>query len=127
VREPFGPDRVAGLPRIGCDSRGNRARFDDLAPRLATAAARAIAEQRRVVDGLGGRLASLSDTHERRLKDGYVVVRRGDAVVTDSAKVTPGPLELEFHDGKVDVFAGAVARPRRSPRPKVLPGQGSLF
>ena len=33
MREPFGPDRVAGLPRIGCDSRGNRARFDDLQQR----------------------------------------------------------------------------------------------
>ena len=104
-----------------------RVRLDDCAPRLAAAAARAIAEQRRIVDGLGGRLASLSDTHERRLAEGYVVVRRGDAIVADAAKVTPGPLELEFHDGKVDVYAGAVARPRRSPRPKILPGQGTLF
>ena len=55
------------------------------------------------------------------------MVRRADAVVTDAAEVTPGPLELEFHDGKVDVYAGAVARPRRSRPPKVLPGQGSLF
>ncbi|MFZ2007861.1 MAG: hypothetical protein WAV02_22465, partial [Stellaceae bacterium] len=74
-----------------------------------------------------GRLASLTDTHERRLHEGYVVVRRGDAVIANAAKVTPGPLELEFHDGKVDVYAGAVARPRRSRPPKVLPGQGSLF
>ncbi|MBV9551789.1 MAG: exodeoxyribonuclease VII large subunit [Alphaproteobacteria bacterium] len=112
---------------LAADIARARARLDDATPRLVTAAARAIAEQRRVVDGLGGRLASLTDTHERRLKDGYVVVRRGDAVVTDAATVRPGPLELEFHDGKVDVYAGAVARPRRSPRPKVLPGQGTLF
>jgi len=104
-----------------------KARLDDVAPRLATAANRAIAEQRRVIDGLAGRLASLTDTHERRLNEGYVVVRRGDAVIADAARVTPGPLELEFHDGKVDVYAGAVARPRRSRPPKVLPGQGSLF
>jgi exodeoxyribonuclease VII large subunit len=104
-----------------------RARLDDAALRLATAAGRAIAEQRRVVDGLGGRLASLTDTHERRLKDGYVVVRRNDGVVTDAATVTPGPLELEFHDGKVDVWAGSVARPRRSRRPPVPAGQGNLF
>jgi exodeoxyribonuclease VII large subunit len=103
-------------------------RLDDMAPRLATAAGRAIAEQRRIVDGLGGRLASLTDTHERRLNEGYVVVRRGDAVIADAAKVTPGWLELEFHDGKVDVVAGSLARPRRSPRPKTPPaGQGSLF
>jgi len=77
---------------------------------------------------LGGRLTSLSDTHERRLNEGYVVVRRGDAIIADAAKVTPGALELEFHDGKVDVVAGALARPRRSPRPKgPLPGQGTLF
>jgi exodeoxyribonuclease VII large subunit len=112
---------------LAADIARARARLDDTAPRLATAAARAVAEQRRAVDGLAGRLASLSDTHERRLREGYVVVRRGEAVIADAAKVTPGPLELEFHDGKVDVFAGAVARPRRSPRPKVLPGQGSLF
>jgi exodeoxyribonuclease VII large subunit len=104
-----------------------KARLDNVAPRLATAANRAIAEQRRIVEGLGGRLASLSDTHERRLNEGYVVVRRGDAVIADASRVTPGPLELEFHDGKVDVYAGAVARPRRSRAPKVLPGQGSLF
>jgi exodeoxyribonuclease VII large subunit len=105
-----------------------RARLDDVAPRLATAAARSIAEQRRAVEGLAGRLASLSDTHERRLREGYVVVRRNDTVIADAAKVTPGPLELEFHDGKVDVVAGALARPRRSARPKIpLAGQGSLF
>jgi exodeoxyribonuclease VII large subunit len=112
---------------LAADIARAQARFADIAPRLATAAARAIAEQRRVVDGLAGRLASLTDTHERRLREGYVVVRRNDTVIADASKVTPGPLELEFHDGKVDVFAGAVARPRRSPRPKVLPGQGSLF
>jgi exodeoxyribonuclease VII large subunit len=112
---------------LAADVARARARFDDIAPRLATAAQRAIAEQRRVVDGLGGRLMSLTDTHERRLNEGYVVVRRNDAVIADAAKVTPGPLELEFHDGKVDVFAGAIARPRRSRPPKVLPGQGSLF
>jgi exodeoxyribonuclease VII large subunit len=112
---------------LAADIARARAQLNDAAPRLATAAARAIAEQHRIVDGLAGRLASLTDTHERRLKDGYVVVRRGDDVVTDASTVKPGPLELEFHDGKVDVYAGAVARPRRSPRPRVLPGQGSLF
>jgi exodeoxyribonuclease VII large subunit len=112
---------------LAADIARAKARLDNVAPRLATAAARAIAEQRRVIDGLGGRLASLTDTHERRLNEGYVVVRRGDHVIADAAKVTPGLLELEFHDGKVDVFAGAVARPRRSRPPKVLPGQGSLF
>ncbi len=112
---------------LAADIARARARLDNVAPRLATAAGRALAEQRRVVDGLAGRLASLTDTHERRLHEGYVVVRRGDAVIANAAKVTPGPLELEFHDGKVDVYAGAVARPRRSRPPKVLPGQGSLF
>ena len=112
---------------LAADIGRAKARLDNIAPRLATAAARAIAEQYRVIDGLAGRLASLTDTHERRLYEGYVVVRRGDAVIADAAKVTLGPLELEFHDGKVDVFAGAVARPRRSRPPKVLPGQGSLF
>jgi exodeoxyribonuclease VII large subunit len=113
---------------LAADIARVRARLDDCAPRLAAAASRAIAEHRRMVDGLGGRLTSLSDTHERRLNEGYVVVRRGDAIIADAAKVTPGALELEFHDGKVDVVAGALARPRRSPRPKgPLPGQGSLF
>ena len=112
---------------LAADIARIRARLDDVTPRLTTAANRAVAEQQRVLDGLGGRLTSLSDTHERRLKEGYVVVRRGDVVIADAAKVMPGPLELEFHDGKVDVFAGGVARPRRSRRPAVLPGQGSLF
>jgi exodeoxyribonuclease VII large subunit len=112
---------------LAADIARAKARLDNVAPRLATAANRAIAEQRRVIDGLAGRLASLTDTHERRLNEGYVVVRRGDSVIADASKVTPGPLELEFHDGKVDVYAGAVARPRRSRPPKVLPGQGSLF
>ncbi|HXP04350.1 MAG TPA: exodeoxyribonuclease VII large subunit [Stellaceae bacterium] len=113
---------------LAADIARARARLDDCTPRLAAAAARAIAEHRRMVEGLGGRLTSLSDTHERRLNEGYVVVRRGDAIIADAAKVTPGALELEFHDGKVDVVAGALARPRRSPRPKgPLPGQGTLF
>jgi exodeoxyribonuclease VII large subunit len=112
---------------LAADLARARARLDQIAPRLATATARSIAEQRRIVDGLAGRLTSLSDTHERRLSEGYVVVRRGDNVIADAAKVTPGPLELEFHDGKVDVVAGAVARPRRSRRPATLPGQGTLF
>ena len=112
---------------LAADIARAKARLDNVAPRLLTAATRAIAEHRRVVDGLGGRLASLTDTHERRLNEGYVVVRRGDAVIADASKVTPGVLELEFHDGKVDVYAGAVARPRRSRPPKVLPGQGTLF
>jgi len=112
---------------LAADIDRARARLDNVAPRLATAVTRAVAEQLRVVEGLGGRLSSLTDTHERRLNEGYVVVRRADAVIADAAKVTPGPLELEFHDGKVDVYAGAVARPRRSRPPKVLPGQGSLF
>ncbi len=112
---------------LAADIARIRARLADVAPRLATAANRAVAEQRRVLDGLAGRLTSLSDTHERRLREGYVVARRGDAVIADAAKVTPGPLELEFHDGKVDVFAGGVARPRRSRRPPTPPGQGQLF
>jgi exodeoxyribonuclease VII large subunit len=112
---------------LAADLGRARARLDDVAPRLAAAAGRAVAEQRRAVEGLAGRLASLSDTHERRLKEGYVVVRRGDSVIADAAKVTPGPLELEFHDGKVDVFAGGIARPRRSRRPPTPPGQGQLF
>jgi exodeoxyribonuclease VII large subunit len=113
---------------LAADIARIRARLGDIAPRLQTASFRFIAEQRRVVDGLAGRLASLSDTHERRLHEGYVVVRRGDTIIADAAKVTPGALELEFHDGKVDVVAGALARPRRSVRPKgPLPGQGSLF
>ena len=112
---------------LAADIARARARLDNIAPRLAIAVSRALAEQRRVVDGLGGRLASLSDTHERRLREGYVVVRRGDAVIADAAKVTPGPLELEFHDGKVDVFAGGVARPRRSPRRKCCPAKAACF
>ena len=75
---------------LAADLARARARLDDCAPRLAAAAARAIAEQRRIVDGLAGRLASLSDTHERRLNEGYVVVRRGDMIIADAAKVTPG-------------------------------------
>ena len=113
---------------LAADIARIRARLDEIAPRLATAANRAVAEQRRAVDGLAGRLTSLSDTHERRLNEGYVVVRRGDTIIADATKVTPGVLELEFHDGKVDVVAGSLARPRRSPRPKgPLPGQGTLF
>jgi exodeoxyribonuclease VII large subunit len=113
---------------LAADIARIRARLGDITPRLQTASFRFITEQRRVVDGLAGRLASLSDTHERRLHEGYVVVRRGDTIIADAAKVTPGALELEFHDGKVDVVAGALARPRRSARPKgPLPGQGSLF
>jgi exodeoxyribonuclease VII large subunit len=113
---------------LAADIARARARLDDVAPRLVTAASRAIAEQRRTVAALAGRLASLSESHESLLSRGYVVVRRGDSVIADAAKVTPGALELEFHDGKVDVVAGALARPRRSARPKgPLPGQGSLF
>src|SRR5665213_1263602 len=103
---------------LAADIARARARLDDVAPRLATAAGRAVAEQRRVVEGLGGRLASLSDTHERRLREGYVVVRRGDSVIADAAKVTPGWLELEFHDG-------AAGGGREARRDIVEPGAGA--
>ena len=113
---------------LAADLARARARLAELAPRLQTASNRAIADHRRRLDGLAGRLGSLSESHESLLARGYVVVRRGEAVIADAAKVTPGALELEFHDGKVDVIAGAVARPRRSTRPKTpFPGQGQLF
>jgi exodeoxyribonuclease VII large subunit len=93
--------REANSPARGCGPRRSPPISPALAPGstrsrrvLSRRRPRSIAEQRRMVEGLGGRLASLSDTHERRLREGYVVVRRGDAVIADAAKVTPGRWSL---------------------------------
>lgn len=82
------------------------------------------------------------------LRRGYAVVRAGADLVTSEAKAsTCAALEIEFHDGRVQVapLAGAApppsaplstppseppsaspARPRKA-KPDVPPGQGSLF
>jgi exodeoxyribonuclease VII large subunit len=83
----------------------------------------------------GAKLASLAARLEsisplRVLERGYVLVRGADGQpVTAAAGVAAGAaLQLQFHDGKVDVRAeGGGAKPQTKPARKPDPGQGSLL
>jgi exodeoxyribonuclease VII large subunit len=114
---------------LAADLGRARTRLDDAAARLAIAAKRTIGDRQRMLDAFAGRLATHSERHESLLSRGYVVARSRDKVLTTAAGIAAGtPLELEFHDGKVDAVAGSLPRPRRAPRRHApLPGQGSLF
>ena len=111
---------------LAADIGRARDRLANVAPRLASALARALAGKHDAVDNFAGRLATHSERHESLLARGYVVVRAADKVVTDAIKVRPGTaLELEFYDGKVGAVAGGSRRPVRRTVPPL--GQGSLF
>ena len=101
-----------------------RARLGDLAPRLAAACGRTLAARRDALDNFAGRLASHVTGHENVLKRGYVVVRAGRHIVTAAAEIGPGAdLDLEFHDGRVNVTAGG----RKRRKPAAPEAQGRLL
>src|SRR5579885_1642740 len=101
-----------------------RARLGDLAPRLAAACGRTLAARRDALDNFTGRLASHVTGHENVLKRGYVVVRAGRHIVTAAAEIGPGAdLDLEFHDGRVNVTAGG----RKRRKPAAPEAQGRLL
>ncbi|MGY6411001.1 MAG: exodeoxyribonuclease VII large subunit [Alkalilacustris sp.] len=111
---------------LGRLAEGRRA-VRTLAGRLAAAQALRLRRE-------GDRLAALerlrrSLGHEATLQRGFAVVRAGDAVVTRAADAGAAPeLELEFRDGRVAVRpAGARARPRPAAGPGPADGQGRLF
>ncbi len=80
-------------------------RVEELAPRLDTAVARQIAQNRNRADHLAGRLLTAYQSLRKPLLRGYAIVRDAKAkIVIDAAKVKPdSALSLEFHDGKVAV------------------------
>jgi len=113
---------------LSADLDRNRVRLSEVEPRLRGAMARFIDRSRHALDNFAGRLATHSERHESLLARGYVVVRNGVArVLTGAAEISAGgPLDLEFHDGRVGVVAGSKPRPRTGRIP-VHPGQGTLF
>jgi exodeoxyribonuclease VII large subunit len=115
---------------LAADLARARTRLHELTPRLAAATARAIADHHRALDGLAARLAVQAEQHEDTLRRGYVLVHAGAALVKSAAEVaTAAALELEFHDGRVDVVAAGKPAPRPTTRRAPTPpaGQGRLF
>ena len=82
-----------------------RKRVEDLGPRLDTATARQIAQNRNRADHIAGRLLTAYQALRKPLLRGYAIVRDAKGrIVIDAAKVKPdSALSLEFHDGKVEV------------------------
>ncbi len=124
----FGPS----LLRLPIARRRERLamRVQRLAPPLRTIAARA-RDRYRAAARL---LETLS--YKGTLKRGYAVIRQEDRVVSRKAALGPGPVEIEFADGRVTPGGGdgapvAAAEPpkakARKPRKKADSGQGSLF
>jgi exodeoxyribonuclease VII large subunit len=111
---------------LAADVARARARLDEMSPRLAQALARALKARHDALDNFAGRLATHSERHESLLARGYVVVHHGAHVLTDAAQVNAGAaLDLEFHDGRVGVVAGA--KPRRPRRADAPSTQGQLL
>jgi exodeoxyribonuclease VII large subunit len=82
-------------------------RLAELEPRLRTAAARRIAQHGHRLESLAGRLESYYQALRNILARGYAIVRdsRG-RVITEMQAIKPDQkLSLEFHDGKIKVFA----------------------
>lgn len=109
----------------------NRAALESLAERLARAPAVRLERLAERLDRLDRMRQTLGYTET--LRRGYAVVRAGAALVTTAAEAAPAPaLQIEFHDGRLDVVptetpaAPAAAKPRRA-RKGEPPEQGSLF
>ena len=105
--------RLAALAgRIGPQALRNDiaragARIDELTRRAGDAAARRVVHERHRVEAHGGRLEAFYQALTNILAKGYAIVRdsRGK-VITAASKVKPDQtLHLQFHDGKVKVYA----------------------
>ena len=79
---------------------GQRRELDRLTPRLEPALRATLARLADRLDALDRMRRSLG--YRATLARGYAVVRRGEAVITSAAKAA-GALEIEFHDGRVEV------------------------
>ncbi len=105
------------------------AKLENFAGRLETASPlRMITDCGAKLESLAARLESISPM--RVLERGYVLVRNADGMpVTAAAGVAAGTsLQLQFHDGQVDVRAeGGGAKPQTRPARKPDPGQGTLL
>lgn len=107
----------------------SREKLAGLGARLETAPAQRLAD-------LGKRLEALDRTRQtlgyrETLLRGYAVVRGAAGVVTSKAEAeSAGPLEIEFHDGRL-ALADGPAKPSKPTPPKTPPAspgeQGSLF
>jgi exodeoxyribonuclease VII large subunit len=106
------------------------------AARAATLDRRLDAARRRLAARLSDRLAAAARLlagldHRAVLARGFAVVRGADGTVaTRAAALRPGPVEIEFADGRVAAAVGAPADAPAAPARRTrgrTPGQGSLF
>lgn len=110
--------------------REDRARLLDLEARLHHAPADRLGALRQRLEALDRMRQTLG--HTETLRRGFAVVRADGAVVTSRAAAgAAAALEIEFHDGRLNVVAGGAAsgggtRASRSPKPGPE-DQGSLF
>ena len=107
------------------DNARRRADLDQLGTRLAAA-------QSARLTGLTDRLTSLERMRQtlgygETLRRGYAVLRGEGAVLTRQADaIAAGALEIEFHDGRVEVQTRTHPKPRKG-RAGPAPDQGTLF
>ncbi|MGB5836094.1 MAG: exodeoxyribonuclease VII large subunit [Albidovulum sp.] len=107
------------------DNARRRADLDQLGTRLAAA-------QSARLTGLTDRLTSLERMRQtlgygETLRRGYAVIRGEGAVLTRQADaIAAAALEIEFHDGRVEVQTGTHPKPRKG-RAGPAPDQGTLF
>ncbi|MCC6006627.1 MAG: exodeoxyribonuclease VII large subunit [Rhodobacteraceae bacterium] len=86
-----------------------------------------------VLEQRTARLSAAAQLHEAlgyraTLRRGYVVARAAGDVVTRAEGLAPGVLELEFHDGRIEVqHPPGTSQPRRKAAPSAPGSQGSLF
>lgn len=104
--------------------------FEALSARLSRVGTGQIEGWQKRLDALERMRVTLGYTET--LKRGYAVVRGdGDVVTTREAAAHAGALEIEFHDGRLDVIGGGGGSAKPTPKAKKSkdepPEQGSLF
>lgn len=121
------------LGRFARDVERHAKDLDQLQIRLARAAVRAAGDARRLWEGLGLRLESVSP--QRVLERGYAMVTGPDSVpLTSVAQAAAGTeVNIRFADGSVAARVdgppsdGVASRPAARKKPSTSGGQGSLF
>lgn len=112
-----------GMARLTNDTARARDRLAALDTRLEAAAAATLTARRDRLAALDRLRQTLG--YEETLRRGFAVVREAGHLVPSRALAGPGPLEIQFHDGRLTVLPEGDLPPAR--RRRKPPEQGTLF